>query len=398
MGNEILELEFLKIIVVFLIIFTFVKIKNIESGILSGILSLAILRRVNFKVFVNSWINGFVLHYDLIFIVFLALLLVNMMGENKFIERLLNSTKTVLTNQKYVLFAIPALIGMLPLPAGALVSGKMISPLREKLGIKREEITFYNYWFRHIWEHSWPIYPAVILSSALLHCPIYEVIKHQFPFTLFTCIIGLIMLKKIKYEIKEEKIKDYVGFLISSSPITIVILLGIFFKIPFYYALLFAVLIILPTMKKESIVKVLKSPPIGMTLLIYLIMVFRELIVSSGSINVFVEFLKKYNVPPLLMIFLLPFVSAVTTGIASGYVGISYPFLLPFLISQGSANWGNIILAYESGYLGLTLTPMHLCFSTTVKLYKASFSKVYKILVLPAFLTFLFAIVLYFLY
>jgi len=57
-----------------------------------------------------------------------------------------------------------------------------------------------------------------------------------------------------------------------------------------------------------------------------------------------------------------------------------------------------VILAYESGYFGLILTPMHLCFSTTVKLYKASFSQVYKILVLPAFLTFLFGIMLYFLY
>jgi len=393
-----LELEFLKIILVFLIIFTFVKIKNIETGILAGILFLATLRHVSFKIFINSWINGFVLHYDLIFIVFLALLLVNMMHENKFIERLLDSTKTILTNQKYVLFAIPALIGMLPLPAGALVSGKMIEPLKDKIGLKSEEMTFYNYWFRHIWEYSWPIYPAVILSSALLSTPIHDVIKHQFPFTLFTCILGLFMLKNIEYEIGEKKEKDYKGFLISSSPITIVILLGILFKIPFYYALLVAILIILPTMNKESIIKVLKSPPVGMTLLIYFIMVLRELLVSSGSIDIFVAFLEKYHVPPLAMIFLLPFISAVITGIASGYVGIAYPFLIPFLISNNGINWSHVVLAYESGYFGLILTPMHLCFSTTVKLYKASFSKVYKILVLPAFLTFLFGIMLYFLY
>ncbi len=393
-----LELEFLKIILVFLIIFTFVKIVNIEIAILAGVLSLAILRHVSFDIFITSWINGFVLHYDLIFIVFLALLLVNMMHENKFIERLLDSTKTILTNQKYVLFAIPTLIGMLPLPAGALVSAKMIEPLKDKIGLKKEEMVFYNYWFRHIWEYSWPIYPAVILSSALLSTPIHDIVEHQFPFTLFTCILGLFMLKKIKYEIREKKEKDYKGFLISSSPITIVILLGILFKIPFYYALLVAILIILPTMDKESIIKVLKSPPVGMASLIYFIMVLRELLVSSGSINIFVAFLEKYHVPPLAMIFLLPFISAVITGIASGYVGIAYPFLQPFFINGNSINWSYVILAYGSGYFGLILTPMHLCFSTTVKLYKASFSKVYRILIPPALLTFLFGIVLYFLY
>jgi hypothetical protein len=69
----------------------------------------------------------------------------------------------------------PALVGLLPVPGGALFS----APLLAQIGCFDHTcdpplFSFTNYWFRHIWECWWPVGPGILMVAALTDSPVWE--------------------------------------------------------------------------------------------------------------------------------------------------------------------------------------------------------------------------------
>lgn len=62
----------------------------------------------------------------------------------------------LISDLRFTVIAIPALIGLIPMPAGALVSAITINDVSDTLNVKAEIRTFLNYWFRNVWEFIWP--------------------------------------------------------------------------------------------------------------------------------------------------------------------------------------------------------------------------------------------------
>jgi len=50
----------------------------------------------------------------------------------------------------------PAIIGFLPIIGGAMISAPMVEEASDELGLSPEKKTFLNYWFRHLWEYTFP--------------------------------------------------------------------------------------------------------------------------------------------------------------------------------------------------------------------------------------------------
>ncbi|GAI32554.1 unnamed protein product, partial [marine sediment metagenome] len=92
---------------------------------------------------------------------------------------------------KLAMHLVPAVIGLVPMPAGALVSATALKDLAKRIGLTPEQATFINYWFRHIWEFSLPVYPAIITASVILSVPLPLVVKTLFPISLLTVAIGI---------------------------------------------------------------------------------------------------------------------------------------------------------------------------------------------------------------
>jgi hypothetical protein len=85
---------------------------------------------------------------------------------------------------------------------------------------------------------------------------------------------------------------------------------------------------------------------------------------------------------PVLLAF-LPFLIGFATGISMGFVGISLPLLVPFIILGSQVNSYALMLAYISGYVGVLVSPLHLCLMLSTQYFKASFAKVYKLILPP---------------
>lgn len=101
----------------------------------------------------------------------LILVLSHLMKQAGQLERIVKMFSTLVRSPKVVAGVMPALIGLLPMPGGALFSAPMVEASCPDLGKGGEQgalLATVNYWFRHHGEYWWPLYPGVILAVALL--------------------------------------------------------------------------------------------------------------------------------------------------------------------------------------------------------------------------------------
>ncbi|MSR74350.1 MAG: DUF401 family protein [Planctomycetes bacterium] len=92
-----------------------------------------------------------------------------------------------LRNPRLRIAALPALIGLLPMPGGAMVSAPMVEQCGH--GDKHTQHLI-NYWFRHIWEIWWPLYPPVLLAADFSGCSVSDLALVLAPLMLVLVLAG----------------------------------------------------------------------------------------------------------------------------------------------------------------------------------------------------------------
>ena len=87
----------------------------------------------------------------------------------------------------------------------------------------------------------------------------------------------------------------------------------------------------------------------------------------------------------LVIIALLPFLVGMIAGITIAFVGSTFPILIPMIESMGQSNQmlSYIMLATVCGYVGVLLSPLHLCLILSNEYFQTKLSFVYKHLWYP---------------
>ena len=380
-----------------------------------GMLAISLIVGLLFGMSFFSVLKDFTkaaIHIDtlkLVGIIILVIFLGNLLKERGHLGQLMRSLETLIRLPKVSIIMPSAFIGLLPMPAGALLSAPMVDEPGDRMGLSPETKTFLNYWFRHVWEYSWPLYPGMIVASGVLDVPIREIVIHLFPLTLAAIASGAIFgLSKLPSGLttssaqKQKSKTQYHGLrdlLISTWPILAVILLVIIFKLEYIIALLIIVIVLvaLGHLQSQKIGRALKrslSPQ--MILLIVSLMIFKRILQSSGALASITDFLGRMGISPLILLFGTPFLVGVLTGMPVAFVGGTFPLLLPFM-TQSELNFTYLMLAYVGGFSGVLLSPVHLCLLFTKEYFKADFKKVYRLLYLPVSLVVLVALAILFL-
>lgn len=330
---------------------------------------------------------------ELFAIIILVIFLGNLLQGKGNLKKIVASLETFIKNPRLSLIIPPALMGLLPMPAGALFSAPMVEESSRNLRISNESKTFLNYWFRHIWEYTWPLYPALILAAAILDVPIRKIIVAQLPLTLAAIFAGLFFgMRKISFsqnlankKKSGEVLQGILSFIINIWPILAIIFLVLVFKIELILALLIITGIFLATarIKGSKIwLAVKKSFSWEMLFLIASVMIFKRILEISPLFAAIPTFFEDLGVSPLLFLFLLPFLIGLLTGLTAAFVGIAFPLLLP-IVFQSEPNLTYVMFAYAGGFAGILLSPVHLCLIVTKQYFKADFKKIYKMLLSP---------------
>jgi hypothetical protein len=359
---------------------------------------------------------------SLLIIVGLILIASHLMKEHGQLERMVNSFIPLTKDIRVISAVMPSLIGLLPMPGGALFSAPMVETALQENNITKELKTAINYWFRHVWEYWWPLYPGPVLAMGLLGVATWHFIAVQFPFSVVAILSGgFFLLRPIKgirkdqhIQISWEKVKI---FLWEIMPIIVVILIiiiftlmtgllkifGLSFNTPATLTILLGltasiawVAVINRIPFREVIYAFFKRSIPPMLFLIIAIMVFKGILKDSNAVFQIRSELSAHHIPSLAIIIVMPFISGLITGIAIGFVGVAFPLIIPLFNNSSSLDclaYGS--LAYASGYMGMILSPVHLCLLVSKDYFKAPLTSVYSHILKPVVCVFVAAIVIF---
>lgn len=333
-------------------------------------------------------------------IVGLILILSSSMETAGQMKRLLARFQGLVSNPRLNLIIFPALIGLLPMPGGAVFSAPMVKEIGQRHRLSGDQSSFINYWFRHIWEYWWPMYPGVLLATIMADLNIFLFVAALFPLTLVALYLGW---RPIRGMVPGKSFsgvdKPPLGpFFKELTPIMIVIVPGIFL------GLCFSRIFSQSSVSKEAglivslcmgifwiwyvngfsrtrITEILKNKHVlKMTYMVFAILIFKGILTDSQAVQDISKELMQLRVPLVLISIFLPFLVGLVTGITIAFVGSAFPILIPLIQAQGEAQLmlAYIMLAMVCGFAGVLLSPLHLCLILSNEYFETSPGLVYR--------------------
>jgi uncharacterized protein len=315
----------------------------------------------------------------------LALSLIRMfemiLREKAVLSRMMDTAKALFRNRKLVTISMPLMIGLMPSIGGAYFSAPMVEETTSDLKMSPEEKGFINYWFRHPWEYILPLYPGILLASAVSKIELRSLIMVNMGYVILMLLTGFIFaMKGMNKSVGMTEHFSKKG-LWSFVPIFSVLLLVVIFHIELHYALLAAVLFLLFFYRyaPSAVLKTLRHGfALDVIILILGVMLFKEAMESSGAVKNLSLFFIEQGIPVSPIFFLLPFITGLLTGITVGFVGSTFPLIISI---AGDISPGTISFAFASGFLGVLLSPVHICLILTRDYFKADLWKMYKMMI-----------------
>jgi integral membrane protein (TIGR00529 family) len=169
-----------------------------------------------------------------------------------------------------------------------------------------------------------------------------------------------------------------VSALLSFLPLTIILLMVIVFHMELHYALGITILglFVFYKFRLQEAFRTLKHGfTMDVIILIFGTMLFKFTMENSGAVVRLSQYFTERGIPLLPVLFVLPFVCGLLTGVTVGFVGSTFPLIISF---AGGAHLNQIVLAFVSGYTGVLLSPVHLCLVLTREYFKADIWGIYK--------------------
>lgn len=325
-------------------------------------------------------------------------------------RRLMNAIAGYLKNPRLRLAFFPALIGLLPMPGGAIFSAPMLKSVSERMDLRDMDRTMLNYWFRHIWELAWPLYPGIILTAALADLPILSIISRTglgLPIMLalgwvFYLRPGVLPAENLAAH-EEENGRSWRRALREGLPLIIAIAGGLglegviasfipwlSFELGIIVALMAAIgCIMLQNSLGSGFLKdvLTKKSLRSMIFVIIAIFVFKDVMHAAHVVEAMAKAAGGEAALMASAIF-LPFLVGMVSGINVAFVGATFPLLIGVLETLGMQDQlvPYIVLGSFCGFAGVMISPIHICFILTCEYFKVDLAAAWRRIALPCIL------------
>jgi len=399
----------LRVALVFVLILLAIRRRmTLGSAFIVGSIGLSILFGLDARRALGSALSAIVFPETLALalIVTLILILSDSMDRAGQMRRLLEKFRGLVSNQGLNLVMFPALIGLLPMPGGAVFSAPMVREMGRYSRLGGQHLSFVNYWFRHIWEYWWPMYPGVLLASVIagINLPVFVVL--MLPLSIAAVYLGrhpLGGLNQTVDDVDGGKRPALGPFLRELMPILIVIFPGLGMG-----ALFMLFLPAVPMGKELGLVlslcmavgwtwyangftwtqkwQTLRNPQLlKMVYMVLAILIFKGILSDSQGVKAISEELSRLRIPLVLIAVSLPLIVGVLTGITIAFVGSTFPILIPLVHTHGESQavLAYVMVALVSGFSGVLLSPLHLCMILSNEYFGTSPGPVYRQLWAP---------------
>ncbi len=359
-------------------------------------------------------------------------------GTLKRVEKLRDlsaSLLALLRDRRWVMASLASVVGLLPMPGGAMVSAPMVGDVAEDTELNGEDKTAINHWMRHVWEYVDPLYPGLLMASTIFDVPVTGLMLAQSPLTLAAILGGVVfLLRRVPHhqrgvgdEAGERSIRPVlkavvpVAAVIAAAilPQALMAIVANFPKAAFWLpggacwarksfarvatevAMLLALFGVIAVLLRANRVGRAKSwrvirggITLKMTALVIGVCVMKGIMTASGTVEPIAVFLKSTGLPVPVVIGTVVFIIGMLLGYTLGFVAICFPMLESMLMVNGSLNYPLAAFAFAMGFLGVMLSPVHLCLVLAREHFDARWGGVYKRLLAPAAVVFLMALIL----
>jgi len=340
----------------------------------------------------------------LVIVLYLISVLETLLRTGGLLARMVGALRVILRDHRLVASFMPAFIGFLPSAGGAMFSAPLVREATADMRLSPGRLTFINYWFRHIWEAVFPLYPGLILAAALAGLPVSALIFRMWPYPAMAVAVGwLLSWRGVPREADGgggDLKKAWRDAILTMAPVLFVIVavLALGLDLALMTGLAAAGLAAGIRYPLKRVPLLLWQALKPMTLLLIVgVMVFKGILEASGAVAALPGVLAVHHIPRTAIIFLLPFLTGLLTGITQGYVAVSFPLLLGLMGDPGGPS-GWYVLAFVSGLFGVYISPSHLCLVLTREYFGAGWSEIYRRLLPAALAVLALAVVMYFLF
>lgn len=428
----------LKIVLIFLFLILLLRLKvPFIISILLTALSLGLTFNLSPRMMIETaWATAVkdTTTLNLMGIVGLILVFSEFLKNSGYLTQLGKAITQLLGTHRLTLATMPALIGLLPMPGGALFSAPLVEMMKTDASTIPPHIkTLFNHWFRHIWEYSWPLYPGIILAAELTELPLSTLCYFQLPLTLLAIGVGIICIfpsinlspkptpsstaaiPSVRPEPPKKlyRLGTCFKILYLLLPIILVIALFLFMKMTLLLALLIGcgwvalTSLISRRLTLPNLLKIAFAKPAvyHMILMVFSVMIFVNIMKQSSLSDNLTGFFYQYQTGSaislnIIAIIFLPFIVGLLTGLTIAFAGTTIPIIFNVFIPPDPSGGilPYIMLGYASGFIGVLISPTHLCLILTNKYFGSTLGQVYRRLIPIALIFLVIVLGLFFLY
>ncbi len=279
----------------------------------------------------------------------------------------------------------PAIMGLLPMPGGALLS----APILEKggSGVADDLKVAINDWYRHLFILIYPLSSELIASAKIASISVYSAMVYLLPTFFFAMLLGLFFfVRKIKGDMRYEDGFSIRGLLLPLSVVLVAPVLDFSLKRLF----------VLPVQELATVIAVLsafllscalsrvrldlvgiarKMKPWNFALIILGMFIFLNTFRASNAATR----IGSIPLPPVTLCVVTGFI----LGLATGRVLLPASIVLPVYLTFGPITPVVFALIYTAVFFGYVISPVHPCVGVSLEYFNVPLRSFLKRLALP---------------
>jgi len=307
---------------------------------------------------------------------------------------LIDSLQKLVRDTRYIMIAIPSLVGMLMVPGGAIMSAPLVEEVGSRQRMSSVKMAVANLMYRHLWYLIFPLFPSMILAAQLARINPLNIVLFNLPLAVGAFVVTFFILFRKTGKLNNDRFEGVNGsalksFIKAIGPMLLAIILALVLGIYFPLAIFAGIMLVYVYLWRDEgyslpayFQLVLKSVNWPVFLAIFPIMYFKDVLEAGGGVEQVAVFFQDAGVPlPLLMI-AVPFIGGFFTGSNTANIGISFPLFLPMFPEEGYMIY--VAFIYVSSVVGYLVSPIHLCLILTKEHFKCDIGGLYRFFLVPS--------------
>jgi Uncharacterized conserved protein len=313
--------------------------------------------------------------------------LVSLYSETGVVRRLSLELSNAFRKHVVAITLTPGIIGLLPVPGGALMSAPLVDYIGSQIGMSKAKRLFINVWYRHVIVYVYPLSSVIILASAVTGVGLWDLVIRQIPVAVAMFLVGLPVLG-FSWGGSRSGVK--LGALARDlTPILVAVVLALVFtpldgilgveriSVAFAVTVSIALFLVLERVGWNVFLSSLRDRRVWeLAIISFGVMMFRELFLNM-DLKPVTGLLLSYGIDGLLMVVLLPIFFSTISGHPTAGIAIA----TPLITSTMGMDVATASLIYASAFIGYIASPLHLCYVYTAQYYNVSLIEGYRYMI-----------------